>query len=99
MSYSSVLSERARKELQHSWEWYEDRQTGLGDRFVKTVFEKLKQIEDNPAKGMQRNGKYREATIKIFPYLIIYRIETEDNCVFVHSVFHTSRNPKKKYRS
>ncbi len=93
MSYISILSERAKKELQESWEWYEERQPGLGDRFIAAVFEKLNQLEDDPAKGMQRNTIYREAMVKIFPYLIIYRIETTGNCIFVHSIFHSHRNP------
>ena len=99
MKYTSILSERATKELKDSWEWYEGRQTGLGDRFVDTFFEKLRQIEENPTKGIPRNSPYREALIKIFPYIIIYRILETENCIFVHSVFHAHRNPKKKYRN
>ena len=33
--YSAIISSRAQKEIAQSWEWYEDRQQGLGDRFVK----------------------------------------------------------------
>ncbi len=99
MSYVTVLSERAGKELQESWEWYEDRQPGVGDRFMKAVSEKLKQLEQDPTGGIKRNKIYREALLKVFPYLIIYRIESADNLIFVHSIFHSRRNPKKKYRS
>ena len=99
MSYTTVLSERAHKELHKVWEWYEKRQEGVGDRFKGAVFKRLKQIELDPAKGLQRKHPYREAIVKVFPYLIIYRIEQKSKLVFVDSIFHTRRNPKKKYRS
>ncbi|MBI2966516.1 MAG: hypothetical protein HYY40_01715 [Bacteroidetes bacterium] len=39
---------------------------------------------------------FREALLKRFPYLIVYEI-VKDKTV-IHSFFHTSRNPKKKYK-
>jgi len=35
--YSCILSAKAQKEISVSWNWYEDRLQGLGDRFVKEV--------------------------------------------------------------
>lgn len=99
MSYVSVLSERAHKELITAWGWYEERQSGLGDRFKDAVFKKLRQVEIDPVKGLQRKYPYREIIVKVFPYLIIYRIEQKNKQIFVHSIFHTSRNPNKKYHS
>jgi plasmid stabilization system protein ParE len=98
MSYTSILSERAHRELSNAWKWYEKRQPGLGDRFKEIVFKKLKVLEKDPSKGMQRKSPYREAVIKVFSYLIIYRIEIKSKQIFVQSIFHTRRNPKKKYR-
>ena len=40
-SYSVILSSRAQKEIAQSWEWYEDRQRGLGDRFVNEVVKRI----------------------------------------------------------
>ena len=33
--YFCILSAKAQKEISISWNWYEDRLQGLGDRFVK----------------------------------------------------------------
>lgn len=98
MSWNVVLSERAQKELIGSWSWYEDRQTGLGDRFKETIYKKLEQIEKNYDTGPRRTPVYREAIVKVFPYVIIYRVLMEERQIFVHSIFHTRRNPQKKYR-
>ena len=97
MNYESVLSERARREMVRAWQWYEDRSPGLGDRFIDAIFRKIRQIEADPGKGMQRRQNYKEAMLKVFPYLILYRIEAKDKMIFIHSIFHTRRNPRKKY--
>lgn len=95
MIYVSILSERAQRELEEAWTWYEEKQGGLGDRFTEAVFQKLKQLEDNPFKGSLRHSIYRESIVKVFPYIIIYTVE--ENFIFVHSIFHYNRNPGRKY--
>ena len=99
MSYTSILSRNALAELSDAWRWYEDRQEGLGDRFKDAVYKSIAQIEESPTKGIKRKDPYREAIVRIFPFLIIYRIETKTKQIFVHSIFHTRRNPREKYSS
>jgi hypothetical protein len=70
---------------------------GLGDRFKETVLQKLEPIENDATKGLLRKPPYREAIVEIFPYLIIYRLEPVDKQIFVQSIFHSKRNPRKKY--
>jgi hypothetical protein len=41
MSFTPILSERAQLELLEAWKWYEDKQTGLGDKFKKELYGKL----------------------------------------------------------
>ena len=43
--------------------------------------------------GKPVNNKYRRALVKRFPYAVFFSFEGE--CVTIHSVFHTSQNPKK----
>ena len=97
MNYS-ILNPRARKELFEAWVWYEKRMFGLGDRFEDEVYNCIKQIEQNPERYAKKNNSFRETKIKRFPYLIIYRIEEEQKFIIISSIFHTSRNPKLKYR-
>jgi len=47
-NFISILSTRAQKELTEAWEWYEERQQSLGDRFVKEIINKIHLIEQNP---------------------------------------------------
>ena len=57
--FTSVLSSRAQKEIAESWEWYEDRQQGLGDRFVEEIITRIHKIEQNPERYPSRYKLYR----------------------------------------
>lgn len=97
MTYKIEFLPRARKELLEAWDWYDDRWNGLGDRFMREVEKKVQQIEKPPERYAERQKGFRETKIKVFPYLIIYRIQKRKKIVAISSIFHTSRNPKKKY--
>lgn len=97
MSYKVELLSRARRELLAAWDWYDDRWPGLGDRFVREVEKRMQQIEKTPERYAERRIGFRETKVNIFPYLIIYRIQKRKKVVAISSIFHTSRNPRKKY--
>lgn len=80
-----------------SWDWYEERLKGLGDKFVKEVIERISDIQESPDRYPARYKNYKETSIDTFPFLIIYRINKRRKLIRIVSVFHTSRNPKKKY--
>ena len=98
-AYSTILSSRAQKEIAASWDWYEDRQAGLGDRFVKEVIIRLRQIEQSPERYPNKHKFYKETLVDTFPFLIIYRLNKRKKSVRILSVFHISQNPKKKYKA
>ncbi len=98
MTYTIEFLLKARLELIEAWEWYEDRQPGLGDRFKNEVYNCIRIIEQHPERYPERRKNYNEALVKVFPCLVIYRIHKRKKSVAIVSVFHTSRNPKKKYR-
>jgi plasmid stabilization system protein ParE len=96
-TYSSLLSSKAQKEVLVSWKWYEERSKGLGDRFVKEVTETILEIEQDPDRYSSKYKNYRQTRIATFPFLIIFKINERNKIVRIVSVFHTSRNPNKKY--
>lgn len=53
--YSSI----AIKELEQSSDWYEDRSTGLGKRFVKTIRDTLVASSANPEAFLKTKGYFR----------------------------------------
>jgi len=93
-----TISTKAQKELSLSWEWYEDRQQGLGDRFAATIMQQLEVIAANPETYSIKRKPFREAKASVFPFVIVYKIHARRKLIEVISIFHTFRNPSKKYK-
>ncbi|MBD1393917.1 type II toxin-antitoxin system RelE/ParE family toxin [Mucilaginibacter glaciei] len=90
-----IFSVKAEKELLASWEWYEEQQAELGDRFIREVQRKISFVIRNPL-HYPLKGRHREAKIEIFPFIITYAVQANDLFIKITSVFHTSRHPEQK---
>jgi hypothetical protein len=99
MSWQIVHHPLIQKDLSDAYEWYENQQKGLGERFIKATQRRLEAIALRPQSfGSRTNKKYREVKVDGFPYLISYRINELTNLVLVASIHHTKKHPRKKYR-
>ena len=96
MKHNLVFRERAIFEIQESFEYYENQKIGLGNKFKIQLEKELDYILDNPKHFKIVRKSFRQATVNIFPFLIIYKI-SETN-IIIYSFFHTSRNPEKKLK-
>lgn len=94
MIYEVEIVEEADREITEAYLYYERKQSGLGERFLKQLDKYLERICENPKHFQIKRNNFREAYIKIFPYLIIFEIEEAK--VVVYSVFNTPQNPERK---
>jgi plasmid stabilization system protein ParE len=94
--YKVVVTEKAEVEYENAYWFYEERQAGQGKRFQHEVGQLLKIIKEYPLLFHRKHKQFREALMIRFPYFIVYEIILKT--VVVHSFFHTSKNPKKKYK-
>lgn len=92
MSLPVILDPDAQAEFDESYDFYEGRQTGLGEAFAKRIQDVLRRIGNNPKTHAVVFRSLRKAVVTRFPFCIYYREESE--CVRVLAVFHTSRDPK-----
>ena len=65
---------KAQLEILDAWEWYENKQQGLGDRFIQEVRKKINSVQNNPL-HYPLKGNYRDAQTAIFPYLIVFKFD------------------------
>ena len=99
MKYNLEFHINIESEYEEAYSWYEERSQGLGERFLKSVREKLEHLAEQPFIFGERSKKgYREAKVKNFPYLIIYKIYKQKKIIFINTIHHTSKHPRKKYR-
>lgn len=92
------FSSLAQQELEESAEWYEEQSPGLGERFANIIYSAANAISEDPFAYPSKKLNLREFVIDKFPYIIIYKYIEKENAVNILHIFHTSRNPKHKYR-
>lgn len=98
MQVELFLDVEAQKEHIESFLWYEKKQKGLGERYLEAIESTLYEISKHPLHYPKKRKAYREAGVPTFPFVIVYEILNSRNLIYVAAIFHTSRNPKLKYR-
>jgi mRNA-degrading endonuclease RelE of RelBE toxin-antitoxin system len=98
MIFRIELHPSALKELDDSYKWYQARSEGLGVRFITFVNKRLTDIADHPERYAKKKDSFREATVDVFPFIIIYEVLKKEKVIFVSYIFHAKRNPRLKYK-
>ena len=96
MAYKLLLKPGAEEDIDHAYNWYEDQKIGLGEMFLQELVSFYKKLEQRPTVFTKINKYYRQASLKKFPYVLIFEINKKE--VILYAVFHTSRNPRNKLR-
>jgi len=98
MNYSYIVRDEAVQELVDAVIWYEEQKEGLGVQFKEKFFSKLELICRYPLHYKASYKKFHEALTDQFPFLIVYDVNEKTKQITVIAIFHTSRNPKKKFK-
>ncbi len=93
MDYNIIISIEAEADTNEAYIFYEDQQTGLGDRFLDKLSEFYKKLKRHPTyySFVSERKTTRALSLKVFPYTIIYEVEAND--VYVFAIHHSSQNP------
>jgi len=78
-----------------AYQWYEEQLEGLGESFLFDLEQANKKITTNPTFYSFQDDRYRRILLKKFPYIVIYEILDKE--IVVYAIFHTSRNPNKRF--
>lgn len=92
MRYKIQVDEDAFQDIIDASLWYEEQSIGLGKRFRVQVMKQISGLKKNPLIFAVRYSDVFCVRVDKFPFLIHYIVEA--NCVYIYSVFHTSRNPR-----
>ena len=88
--FEVVIEENAALEIEEVYYWYENKLTGLGERFKKDFDDRIKILYNRPQSFSFITSFYRRAPLKKFPYFIIYKII--EKSVIILSVMYVGRN-------
>jgi hypothetical protein len=93
MSFKLLYAAEVFDDLQENIDWFNQKQHGLGARFLKAVKEQITRIKKNPYTISVRYDDIRCAKVKKFPYLVHFKIFQNLNIIKVMAVLSTHRNP------
>jgi len=88
------ISEAALEEFEDALNYYKSIQSGLEMRFAEAINSSFLTISQTPYAFQQIHNEIRHFVVKIFPYVIHYKVFESEQSVTIISVFHASRNPK-----
>ena len=92
-SFTVIFSPLALDDIEQTYNYYEQRQSGLGKRFAAQLQLTANAIKRNPFFASVRYDDIRCAQLKKFPYLVHYNIHEADKLVTVIAVYSTYKEP------
>ena len=93
MSYQLDFLLEANQDIDDAIEWYNKKKDGLGERLYELIKDKFNKLKDNPYLWSIRYDEVHCALVDVFPYLIHYIIEEDQQRILVLGVLHTSKDP------
>lgn len=90
------FSFRANIDIIISYEFYASIRLNLGEEFLNELSDCFKKIQSNSESFIMIENKFRQIVVKKFPFIILYEICSDK--IVILKVFHTSQNPKKKFK-
>ena len=85
-----IIVAEARIEIAETVQAYEAKVPGLGRRFWQELKLCLAGVRDNPLHWRAISPKYRRTVMRVFPYLVFYRVKDDE--VRVLHVLHGARD-------
>jgi toxin ParE1/3/4 len=87
-----TISAAALGDIQEGIDYYNNQQSGLGNRFEDELNSVFELFESNPFFAIRYDNVHC-VPLKIFPFMIHYTILESASEVRIHAVIHTHKNP------
>jgi plasmid stabilization system protein ParE len=99
MKFTNIYTPEAANQYEEIVAWYKERSIVASENFINELETKVKKICVNPFRYRNTYKHFRETALKKFPYYVIYSIDEKNIIIYIAAIYHTARNPKKKYRN
>jgi plasmid stabilization system protein ParE len=96
--YQLIFHPEANVDFSDGYVWYETEQKGLGNRFTEAIANTLDRIQKQPELFHKVRNNFREASVPVFPYTVVYRVNKRAKTIVIAAIYHAKRNPKRKFR-
>ena len=94
MTFRLVVRPEVDKDLREAEAWYDEREPGVGQKFLRDVIETIDRILRNPLLHRVRHTRrqVRWAHTRRFPYRVVFSVT--NNTVVVYAVLHAARHDR-----
>lgn len=92
VSHTLQLRSAVQLDLEDAVIWYEDKQAGLGERFLEQVLEAAARVCERPELYVEVDTEIRRAPVRRFPYWLIYTFDA--STVTVIAVVDSRQDPE-----
>ena len=91
MKFALIIEPAAEEDIFIGYQWYEERQAGLGTKFLEALESLFDQILENPRLHLELVPGVRRSVTRTFPYLVFYAFEQD--AIHVLAVIHAAQGP------
>lgn len=91
--YKLIIQKSAQLDLDEAFIWYEEKRVDLGFRFIDDFENTITKIIANPFFASRVDDELRSASLKVFPYEIVYTINEVNYTIIVIAINHFKRAP------
>ncbi|MGL5033882.1 MAG: type II toxin-antitoxin system RelE/ParE family toxin [Microcystaceae cyanobacterium] len=84
MAKNLIILPQAEQDITEAYDWYQERELGLGEEFLRCIDASIQFIESNPEIYLFVHEQYRRALVRRFPYAIFYEY-FEKTLDFLHN--------------
>ncbi len=92
MKYNLIVRPEAEQDIEEAFGWYEDRISGLGQEFLRSIDAAFAQLSRSPGTYPAIYRNIRRVLIRRFPFGVFYFISEEK--IIVLAVLHARRDPR-----
>ncbi len=89
MKYEIIFKRFAEEDLTEAYDWYENKSTELGERFLSAIDDAINRVAYNPLVLRERKDSFRVILAKPFSHCIYYLVH--ESKVLIYAVLHGSR--------
>jgi toxin ParE1/3/4 len=95
-NYRISIEEDAKFDIAEGYDWYSKISEKASDSFLVQIKKTIEYLEQDPFLFQLIYKNYRHVPVKKFPFVIIYKVETQS--VKIYRVFSTKMDPSSKFK-
>ncbi len=77
MTRALIIEPGAEADIEDGYGWYEERQSGLGRRFIEELDSTFLRVVENPGSYQEAVPAIRRAVTHTFPYLVFFTFNAQ----------------------